>query len=80
MALPSPCPKTSLKSLAARDQAQPVEDAGHSLRTDSGTNLVVKVNNLCPIQENELCNMQTLQNTNKEGMSGFSVGMEGLCY
>ena len=40
-----------------------------SLTTDSGTNLVVKVNNLCPIQGNELCNMQTLQNVNKEGMS-----------
>ena len=40
-----------------------------SLTTDSGTNLVVKVNNLCPIQGNELCNMQNLQNVNKEGMS-----------
>ena len=51
-----------------------------SLTTDSGTNLVVKVNNLCPIQGNELCNMQTLQDTNKEGMSAFSVGVEGLRY
>ena len=47
-----------------------------SLTTDSGTNLVVKVNNLCPIQGNELCNMQTLADTNKEGMPEIFVGVE----
>ena len=39
-----------------------------SLTVDRGMNLVVKVNNLCPIQGSLLCNMQTLMNVYKEGM------------
>ena len=39
-----------------------------SLTTDGGANLVVKVNNLCPIETNELCKMPTLDDANEEGM------------
>ena len=44
-----------------------------SLTTDGGKNLVVKVNNLCPIQGNSLCSMQTLGNVNQLGIFNLHV-------